>query len=357
MLNRKKHSVLFANLGRLEKLLLFHILNNTKDFEIAGIVSDHKPSEIAHFLHYDSNHGKCPFDKISSQDTQKYKKLVFESVNKRIIVDVFTSDILQSSTELKKKKLDFVVDLSSKVKLNTLSKHAKVAKHVLALYQPDFKSSSSCQKLVFHFNHSKFDVDKKIVLVPAIEATNIAILLRSLKERLDIHSCFFDLIRGPNNDLSILDTLPFDKKFLINRSVFNNLVPYSHESVVTTTREMLSSEKITLPLGGQTIYVPATTGGLLSLKLSVKKLFKISEVNDILQKEADAQIGFSREPLVSQDVVSSNYYGVIDKQLTKVLDDKNYQMIILGVWLDTESSTVISCFRTLQFLAGVKKDG
>lgn len=357
MSDRKKTSVLITNFDRLEKLLLFHLLNNDSDFEIVGIVSDFKVADIVYFLQYDSNHGKCQFDKITYQDSQKRKKIVFEKSNKKIMIDLLPSTVASSLAELKKIQPDVIIDFCPTLKSTMLSRYAKAAGYVLALYQNEFKSTLKFQSLVFHFNHSKFDTKKNICLVPQIEATTTAILLRSLKEKFAVSSCSFDLICGPKNNLSILDSLNDNKKYLTSRSIFNNLIAYPANAIALTTVKMLDSEKISLSVEGQVVHVPATTGALLSLKLNVKKLFKASEVNDYLQKEADAQINFSRENLVSQDVVSTNYYGVVDKSLTKVLDDKNYQTITLGIWLDSESSMAISCFRTLQFLAGAKENG
>ena len=353
MLKDKKTSVLITSFGRLEKLLLFHLLENEKHFEVTGIVSEYKPADITYFLRFDSNHGKCKFN-VSSQDGPKNKKIIFESsTKKKITINVFNPDVLALS-ELKKEKPDIIVDLSVDVKLKTLSRYAKVAKYVLASYQSDFKNSTSFQKMVFHFNQARLDPKKNIILVPPIEATNMAILLRFLKDKLAINSCTFDLICGSNRKFAILDSLTSDEKRLFGRSAFNNLVPNYSNSLVTTTSGLLNEEKISLPIGGNIVHTPSTTGALLNLKLNVRKLFKVSEINSLLKKEADSQINFSADHLVSQDIVSNHYYSVIDANLTKVLNDKDYQIIFLGLWFDTESSFVNSCLLTLQYLAGIK---
>lgn len=353
---KRKTTVLFANLGRLEKLLFFHLLKNVADFEVIGIASSHKPAEVAYFLQYDSNHGPGPSGRIDPEETQKHKKLIFGQ-NKKFNISLFSRDAVTVLSNLKKIKVDVIIDLSSDIKLSDLTRYTKVAKYILALYHSDLKMNKKMQKIVFGFNHARFDSKKNICLIPSIEASNIAILLRSLKDKLAITNCSFDLIRGPTSDLPVLDNLIFHKQHLLGRSVFNNFIARPDFIISKTVVKMLDAEKITLPFEGQVIYAPATTGCLLSLRLGTQKMFKVSEINDTLKKEADAQMCFTSDPLVSQDVVASNHYGIIDKVLTRILTDKNYQVINLGVWFDSESSMAISCFRTLQYLVGVKKGG
>ena len=353
MVKKRKNNVLIANFDRLEKLLFFHLLENKEDFEVVGIVSDHKPKEIAYFLSYDTNHGKFLPGRITSQDTQN-KRGISLHFDKKVFIKVFDKKTA-SLSELKKLKADIVVDLSKAIKLSQLSRCAKLTSdYVLALDNSDLKKKLNFQKGVFHFNHNSFNEKEKIILLPGIETTIISIFIRSLKNKWEIDACFFDLIYGTNNQFFVLDTVPSEKQFFFNRSAINNLITYEADRISKSVTSLLSLLDLSMPVKGQITHTPTTTGCLLNLKFYVKKVFKVHEVNDYLKQEVDAQIGFSNESLVSQDIVSTEHYGVIDGTLTWILESKNYQIVNLGIWFDFESSLVISCFKTLMFLSGVK---
>ncbi len=348
----KKAKILLINLGRIEKLLIFNLLLN--NFEIVGIISDLEIEKIAYFLEYDSNHGKFFPGKINYQKTKNNKKLILQD-DQKISIDIFSTKEA-TPAKLKELKIDFVFDCSSNnLQAIQLNKYAKYSRKVIISANHEFVNKSEHKLAVFPFNHNKITEKDKIILIPKIETIIVSVLIKALQDKLKIESCYFESLRGPCNKMNNLDYFSSAKGLTLGRSVFSNIIPDDFVSANSSLKKLLKTEDINMEIYGERAFFPINTGSLLKIHFQIKKIHKTSEVNDLLNQEADAQIGFSLKPLVAKDIESTQHYGVIDKNLTQILSTKNHQTLILGIWFDHESSAAISFFKTIQFLAGDKK--
>lgn len=345
-----KPRILLASFGRLEKLLLFHLFKG--NFDIVGIISEHTPAEIAYFLQYDSNHGKFFASEIKTQISKNGNKLIFQN-DEKTKIDLFLPKKI-TTAKLKELKIDFIVDCSEKLKLSNLIKYKQCARKVFILANDEVKKKLEHHLIAFHFNQTHLSLNHKFVSIPPIESATMVIFLRALQDKLQIQSCVFHIVQGPTHQVNTLDTFSQSKDLKLGRSIFNNIIPFDLETKTNVTKELLLQNDILIDIQGSGVLVPIPAYGLLKLTLEVGKTFKVSEINELLNQESDAQIGFSFAPLVTKDVESINYYGVIDGTLTQILSTKNNQMITLGIWFDCESSMAVCLFKTLEFAAGLE---
>jgi glyceraldehyde 3-phosphate dehydrogenase len=91
-------------------------------------------------------------------------------------------------------------------------------------------------------------------------------------------------------------------------------------------------------LNGIAVRAPIPTGSVVDLVCSVERETTVEEVNDAFETHADrgpleGVLKFSRDPLVSSDIVTSPYSAVFDSGLTMVLGGSLVKVV---AWYDNE---------------------
>ena len=90
-------------------------------------------------------------------------------------------------------------------------------------------------------------------------------------------------------------------------------------------------------LDGVSLRVPVPTGSITDFVCLLKKDVTKEEVNSALKKAAETYLKgimlYTEEPLVSHDIVGSNYSSIVDSQLTQVV---NKNLVRVLAWYDNE---------------------
>jgi glyceraldehyde 3-phosphate dehydrogenase len=107
-------------------------------------------------------------------------------------------------------------------------------------------------------------------------------------------------------------------------------------------------------LDGMAIRVPTPNVSLVDLTLDMSKSCSADAINGALQSASENRLegilGFSQEPLVSVDYVSSRYAGVVDSLTTNVIDGTMAKVII---WYDNESGFSYQLYRLMEKMAAL----
>lgn len=76
-------------------------------------------------------------------------------------------------------------------------------------------------------------------------------------------------------------------------------------------------------LDGSAIRVPTITGSIVELVVELKEQPSVEEVNAAFEKGANESLKYETDPIVSSDIIGSNYGSIYDAGLTKIVKDKD----------------------------------
>lgn len=123
------------------------------------------------------------------------------------------------------------------------------------------------------------------------------------------------------------------------RSAAVNIIP-------TSTGAALATGKVVTELNGLfdgiAVRVPVATGSLTDFTFLVKKKTTVQEVNQALIKASEGYLknilGATNKPIVSADVIGSEYSSLVDLEMTRVIDG---DLVKILSWYDNEWGYVV----------------
>jgi glyceraldehyde 3-phosphate dehydrogenase (phosphorylating) len=179
-----------------------------------------------------------------------------------------------------------------------------------------------------------YDAASHQIISNASCTTNcLAPVAKVLHEGLGIRHGVMTTVHAYTGDQMLLDGP--HKDYRRARAAACNLVP--------TTTGAAKALGLVIPelagkLQGYAVRVPVPTGSLVDLTVEVERPTTVDEVNELVAGRADAGelkgiLAYSREPLVSSDIVKSTYSSIFDSGLTTVVDGTQVKVV---AWYDNE---------------------
>jgi glyceraldehyde 3-phosphate dehydrogenase len=187
--------------------------------------------------------------------------------------------------------------------------------------------------IVLGVNDEAYDPDEHQIVSNASCTTNcVAPLAKVLHDTFTIEQGFMTTTHAYTNDQRILDLPHEDLRRA--RAAAINLVP--------TSTGAARAIGLVLPdlqgkVDGVAMRAPVSTGSIVDLVVRVSRETSVDEVNDAFRAAADSGplegiLQYSEHPLVSQDIVGSDYSSIYDSELTMV----NGTMVKVFGWYDNE---------------------
>ena len=78
-------------------------------------------------------------------------------------------------------------------------------------------------------------------------------------------------------------------------------------------------------------------------------ILNIEKINNIIKKNACHSLKYEIDPIVSSDIVGSNYGAIFDSLLTQEISVNNKKLFKIIIWYDNEMSYVSQYLRTLKY--------
>jgi glyceraldehyde 3-phosphate dehydrogenase len=186
--------------------------------------------------------------------------------------------------------------------------------------------------IVLGVNDDAYDADQHHVVSNASCTTNcVAPLAKVLHDAFTIEQGFMTTIHAYTNDQQILD-LPH-KDLRRARAAAINLIPTSTGAARAIGLVMPDLKG---KVDGISVRAPVPTGSITDLVVRVGRDVTIDEVNDAYREAADGALDgimrYANDPLVSTDIIHSQYSCIVDSQLTMA----NGQMVKVFGWYDNE---------------------
>ena len=320
----------FGRIGR----LFFKMAFEDPEIEVVGINDISNLKISAHLLKYDSTFGKWNHD-IKVEDDPKAlvidgKKIPFFAIRnpKDLPWGKLDVDIAYESTGIFRTKEKFSWHLEAGAKKVFVSAPA-----------PETDLT-----VVYGVNSDKMTPEMKSISGASCTTNCLAPVIKVLNDKWGVKRGVMTTIHAVTNDQNVLD---FGHKDLRRaRASCFNLIP--------TTTGAAKAIGLVIPelngkLEGMAIRAPVIDGSMVDLKVEVNKACTPDEINAAMKEASEGELkdtlGYTEEPLVSSDIIGTNYGSLFDSGFTKVMEGT---FVSLLTWYDNEQSFTAQSLRTVK---------
>ena len=296
----------FGRIGR----LVFRIMEEDPEFEVVAINDLTDAEQLAYLLKYDTNHRNYRIDEISFDGDY----IIVGNRKVRVYSETDPANLPWGELGV-----DEVFECTGHFtdKDSALAHITSGAKKVII----SAPAKGELKTIVYNVNHDTLNGSEKGFMTTVHAYTND-------QATLDIaHKKGINARRG--------------------RACAANIVP-SSTGAASAIGLVIPSLKG--KLDGGALRVPVPTGSVVDLALELKRNTTEEEVNRLFKSNSNESIGFTMDPIVSSDVIGSHQGGVVDGQLTKVLDVDGKQMLKVVAWYDNEMGYSAQMVRTASLL-------
>jgi glyceraldehyde 3-phosphate dehydrogenase len=279
----------------------------------------------AHLFEYDSVYGKYEGEVKTEGDN-----LVVGNVKIPVL-----SELEPKKLPWGKMGVDLVLECTGKFrKIEEADDHLEAgAKRVLLSAPPKGEEVGS---YLMGVNDETLEDDK--VFSNASCTTNcVGPVAKVMVSKFGVKKAAMTTIHAYTSDQRILDNSHKDLRRA--RTAGNNIIPTTTGAAVTTGKVVKELDGL---FDGLSIRVPVAIGSLVDFTFITQKKVTIEEVNQAMTEASkgamEGILGVTDKPIVSSDVIGSEYSSLVDLQLTKVIDG---DLVKLFSWYDNEWGYVV----------------
>lgn len=323
----------FGRIGR----LAFRQLFNQKNIEVVAINDLGKVDALAYLLKYDSAHRSWNADKIEADAS----KNIITVAGKTIKVCKETDPKLLPWKEL---GIDVVIESTGRfTEKDKAQAHIDAGAKKVVISAP---AKGDLKTIVYNVNHKTLNKNDTIISAASCTTNCLAPVVNILEKEYGIVKGWMTTIHAATNDQRLLDLEHSD--FRRGRSALANIVPASTGAAAAIG---LVIPSVKGKLDGTAMRVPLITGSIVDLTVNLKKNVTADEINAVMKKNANETLGYTKDPIVSTDIIGSNFGSIFDSTLTKVMTIDGKQIVKVFSWYDNEMSYVSQLVRTVLYFA------
>ncbi len=326
----------FGRIGR----LVFRIMEEDPNFEVVAINDLTDAEQLAYLLKYDTSHGNYRVNEISFEDDY----IVVKDRKVKVYSEMDPSNLPWGELGI-----DEVFECTGKFtdKQKALAHIQAGAKKVII----SAPAKGDLKTIVYNVNEDTLDGSEQVISAASCTTNCLAPVLNIIEKNIGIEKGFMTTVHAYTNDQATLDIA---HKKGINarrgRACAANIVPTSTgaASAIGLVIPSLSGK-----LDGGALRVPVTTGSVIDLTLELKRNTTVEEINKLFEDNANDTIGFTMDPIVSSDIRGSYLGGLVDGQLTNVVEVNGKQLVKIIAWYDNEMGYSAQMVRTAKYLGNI----
>jgi glyceraldehyde 3-phosphate dehydrogenase len=299
---------------------LFRLLLNHPNIEVIAINDIADNRTMSHLLKYDSIHGvlpaECSYDDDSiTVDSKPY---------------LFFHEASISNLDWKILGIDVVVESTGKYKrFEEINEHIIAGAKKVILSAPS--EEDAIKTVVLGVNEHILDGTEVIISNASCTTNNAAPMIKIINELCGIEMAYITTVHSYTTDQSLHDQPHKDLRRSRGAS----------QSIVPTTTGAAKALNTIFPemdgkIGGSGIRVPVPDGSLTDITCYVKRQVSIDEINaEFLrasQNELHGILSYTKDPIVSVDIIGNPTSCMFDSQLTSVIG----KMVKVVGWYDNE---------------------
>ena len=323
----------FGRIGRLS----LRLMQDDPNFEVVAINDLTDAETLAYLLKYDTAQGRFKSDSISFEgDTITIDGKTIKVYAERDPENLPWGDLNVDSV------LECTGFFTSKDKAE---KHIKAGAKSVIISAP---ASGGVKTIVYNVNHEELDGSEQIISAASCTTNCLAPIVKVLDDAFGVKRGFMTTVHAYTNDQNTLDA-PHAKHINARRgrAAAANIVP--------TTTGAAAAVGLVLPhlngkLDGIALRVPTITGSAVDLVVELNKEATKDSVNAAVKAAANETLGYTEDPIVSSDIIGTNFGSLFDAQMTSVLNVDGKQLVKVIAWYDNEMGYVAQMIRTIRHL-------
>lgn len=307
----------FGRIGR----AAFKVAFEKDELEVVAVNDLADIESLAHLLKYDSAYGVYG------------KEVKIENNNLRVGDKIITCLNEKDPSKLPWEEMgvDVVLECTGVFrKFEDAQKHLQAgAKRVVLSAAP---KSEGIKVIVMGVNEDDYDPKEDKVISCASCTTNcFAPITKLLHDNFTVERGFMVTAHAVTNDQRVTD-LPH-KDLRRARSILGNIIPTTSGSDKATVEVIPELEG---KIHAMALRVPVLVGSVIYAIYDLKENPAPDKVNKLVKQASEGDyrgiIKYETDPIVSSDIVGTNYSAILDSQLTEYSDD----LIKLVAWYDNE---------------------
>ncbi len=321
-------NVAINGFGRIGRMVLRAGWNDKK----INFVAINDPGEtkmMAHLLKHDSVHGLFDQDVSCTPNSLIIGK-------KKIAV---TGERDPTKLDWKKHKIDVVVECTGRfTKPQDAMIHLKQGAKKVLISAPCKCDEKEWPKnaitLVLGVNEKRYDKKVHHIISNASCTTNcVAPVLKVIEDTIGIKQCFFTTIHAYTATEHLVDGAG-EKDVRRTRAAAINIIPTSSGADIAVVQSILSLRG---KVRGSAFRVPVVDGSVTTFSIETKRDVTPEEVNKLFARAAQGPmkgiLEYSKEELVSSDIIHNPRSSIVDSLLTTVVDKRLLEVV---AWYDNE---------------------
>ena len=324
----------FGRIGR----LAYRKLKDIRNVNVVAVNDLSDPSMLAYMLKYDTVHGTDEEYISSSKDHIFIGTRQVKVLKERNPENLPWKDL----------KIDLVLEctgfFTSKDKA---SAHLKAGAKKVLISAP---AGMDVKTVVYNVNHETISKEDVIITAASCTTNCLAPMADVLHKNYGIKTGQMTTIHAMTNSQPLLDTPDPKLNFRGSRAAAGNIVPYTTGAAKAIG---LVIPELEGKLDGSSQRVPVLTGSVVELFTILENIVTIEEVNQTMKNCTNESFGYTKEFLVSSDIVGSSFGSIFDATQTKIVSVGNTQLVKTVAWYDNEMSFVEQLIRTALYFSKI----
>ena len=306
----------FGRIGR----IVFRATLNRDNVEVVAINDLVDIEQLAYLLEYDSVHGR-----YGGTIEIKDGNLIVDGVHVRV-----TAERDPKNLKWKDVDVDVVADCTGIfTDLDTAQAHIDAGAKKVVISAP----SKTVPMFVMGVNDKDLTADHKIVSNASCTTNCLAPMAKVLEDNFGIEEALMTTIHATTATQMTVDGAS-KKNYRLGRSAMNNIIPTSTGAAIAVTKVLPSLKG---KLTGMAFRVPVADVSVVDLTVKLSKETSLEAVNSAFAKAASGDlkgiVGYTDEPVVSQDFVSDSRTSIYDSGSAIELNPSFYKLVS---WYDNE---------------------
>ena len=323
----------FGRIGR----LVFRLMEEDPEFEVVAINDLTDAEQLAYLLKYDTNHGNYRLNAISFEG----EYIIVNNRKIRVYAEMDPANLPWGELGV-----DEVFECTGKfTDKEKASAHIKAGAKKVIISAP---AKGDLKTIVYNVNEDTLDGSEQVISAASCTTNCLAPVLNIIEKNIGIKKGFMTTVHAYTNDQATLDIA--HKKGIYSRrgrACAANIIP-SSTGAASAIGLVIPSLKG--KLDGGALRVPVPTGSVIDLSLELNRNTTVEEINELFIANLNETVGFTMKPIVSSDIRGSYLGGLVDGDLTKVLDVDGKQLVKIIAWYDNEMSYSAQMVRTAKYL-------
>jgi glyceraldehyde 3-phosphate dehydrogenase len=211
-------------------------------------------------------------------------------------------------------------------------------------------SDKDVKTIVFNVNHTILKSTDQLISCASCTTNCLAPMAKVLNEKFGIITGQMTTIHAYTNSQPLMDTPDPKVNYRKSRAAGNNIVPYTTGAAKAIG---LVIPELNGKLDGSSQRVPVHSGSVVELFTILEKNVSVREINETMKTASNESYGYTEDPIVSADIIGSNFGSLFDATQTKVVTAGERQLVKTAAWYDNEMSFVSQMIRTAEFFGSL----